>query len=454
MNAASSATLTAYVDTTVEQPLIASAPRPGTVTAERALPQGITEWKLSNGATVLIKPTTFKQDEILMRAFSPGGTSLASDADYVPAFTAAQVAALGGLGTFSQVDLSKKLAGTLARVDASIGNYYEELSGQASPKDVETMFQELYLRFTAPRADPAVFKIATDQLRTQLQNTEQLPEVVYNRTLSATIWQNHPRAMPMTSADIDRMSLEKSIAFYKDRFADASDFTFVFVGNIDPVTFKPLVERYVASLPAPRRGETWKDVGLRRAAGVIEKTVEKGLEAKAQTTIVFNGPFVYDEPHRVTMRAMAMVLDGLLRESLREDLGGTYGVSVQAVPQRVPIPAYAIQIGFGSSPDRVDELTKTVFEKIDQLKQNGPNERDVTSIREIFLRELEASTRQNGFYLSQIASRVQNGEELAGMDTLADTYRTNINGPAIQQAARDYFNVNNYVKVTLVPEKK
>jgi zinc protease len=163
---------------------------------------------------------------------------------------------------------------------------------------------------------------------------------------------------------------------------------------------------------------------------------------------------VYDEPHRVTMRAMAMVLDGLLRESLREDLGGTYGVSVQAVPQRVPIAAYAIQIGFGSSPDRVDELTKTVFQKIAQLKENGPNERDVVSIREIFLRGLEANTRQNGFYLNEIASRVQNGEDLAGMDTLADLYRTNVNGPAIQQAARDYFNMNNYVKATLLPEKK
>jgi zinc protease len=154
------------------------------------------------------------------------------------------------------------------------------------------------------------------------------------------------------------------------------------------------------------------------------------------------------------MRAMGMVLDGLLRESLREDLGGTYGVSVQAVPERVPVPTYSIRIAFGSSPDRVDELTKTVFQKIEQLKQNGPNERDVTSIREIFLRELEGNTKQNGFYLTQIASRVQNGEDLAGLDMLAQAYATHVNGPAIQEAARAYFNMNNYVKVTLLPEKK
>src|SRR6185503_3334736 len=195
-------------------------------------------------------------------------------------------------------------AGTLARVDASVGTYYEEIGGQASPKDVETMFQELYLRFTAPRADAAIFKIATDQTRTQLRNIEQLPETVYGRTLTTTIWQNHPRAMPLTAADVDRMNLEKSMAFYKERFADASDFTFVFVGNIDPATFKPLVQQYIGSLPATRRGESWKDVGMRRATGVIEKTVEKGIEQKSQTTIVFNGPFVYDEAHRVTLRAM------------------------------------------------------------------------------------------------------------------------------------------------------
>jgi zinc protease len=260
--------------------------------------------------------------------------------------------------------------------------------------------------------------------------------------------------MPLTSADVDRMNLDRSMAFYKERFADASGFTFVFVGNVDPAAFKPLVQQYIASLPATHRGESWKDVGLRRATGVIEKTVEKGLEQKGQTTIVFSGPFVYDEAHRVTMRAMSMVLDGLLRESLREDLGGTYGVSVQAVPQRIPIPSYAIQIAFGSSPERVDELTKTVFQKIDLLKQNGPSERDVASIREIFLRELEANTRQNGFYLSQIVSRVQNGEDLAGMDTLAQTYSANVNAAAIQEAAKTYFNLNNYVKVTLLPEKK
>ena len=454
MASVASKPLTAYVDAATAEPLIATLPRPGTIASETARPQGITEWKLSNGATVLIKPTTFKQDEILMRAFAPGGTSLASDADFVPASTAAQVVALGGLGTFSNVDLSKKLADKFASANASISAYYQEIVGQASPRDIETLFQQIYLRFTAPRADPVIFKIATDQTRAQLKNREELPETVYGRALASAVWQDSVRTRPLSPADIDRMDLDKSMAFYRDRYADASGFTFVFVGNVDLQTLRPLVTQYLASLPATHRNETWKDVSVRRTTGVVERTVAKGLEPKADTTIIFSGPFQYDEPHRVTMRAMAMVLDGLLRESLREDLGGTYGVSVSAVPQRIPVPTYSIQIEFGSAPDRVDELTKVVFQKIEELKQNGPTPQDVTSIREIFLRELEANSRQNGFYLSQIVGRVQNGEDLAAIDTLAKMYTDHIDGAAIQDAAKAYFNTGNYVRATLVPEKK
>jgi zinc protease len=454
MASAAARPLTAYVDSTSAEPLMTAKPKPGAITAEAPLAGGVTRWTLSNGATVVLKPTTFKQDEIIMSAFSPGGTSLASDADFVAAETAAQGVSWGGLGKLNATALSNHMAGKVASAFPSIGTNYEELQGGASPQDVEALFQQIYMRFTAPRADPTVFKIGTDQARLQLANAEVQPEVVYSRTLAATLWQNNPRALPLTAADVDHMDLQKSLAFYKDRFADASDFTFVFVGNIDPAVFRPYVEQYIASLPTTGRHESWRDTGLRRATGVLERRVTKGIDPKSETTIVFSGPFQYDQPHRITMRAMAMVLDGLLRESLREDLGGTYGVSVQASSSPIPVPSYSVRVAFGSSPERADELAGMVFRKIEQLKQNGPTANDVSSIREIFMRELEANSRQNRFYLGEIVSRLQTGEDLAGIETLGQAYAANVNAAAIQEAARTYFNIGNYVKVTLVPEQR
>ena len=247
----------------------------------------------------MLKPTTFKQDEILFRAVSPGGTSLASDADFIPAETAAAVIAQGGLGGLSRLDLEKVLAGTTALVRADIGETEEGLGGGAANKDLETMFQLVYLRFTAPRADPVAFGVLTDQLKVTLANRSAQPDVVFDEALDAAVSQNHLRAQPLTPASLARMNLDRSLAFYKDRFADASDFTFVFVGSFDLATMKPLVERYLGSLPALRRNEAPKDVGMRSPAGVVQRQVKSGIAPRSQVSIVFNGAFENDEKHRV-----------------------------------------------------------------------------------------------------------------------------------------------------------
>src|SRR5204862_995821 len=201
----------------------------------------------------VLKPTTFKDDEILFRAVSPGGTSLAPDQDFIAAATAPEVVEQGGLGAFRNVDLQKVLAGTTAAVRADIGTTEEGLAGGSSRRDLETMFQLIYLRFTAPRADPVAFGVLKDQLKVALANQRSMPETVFDQTLSAPLPQNPPRAQPLTPARVDQMSLDKSVAFYKDRFADASDFIFVFVGSFDVAKMKPLVERYLGSLPSLRR---------------------------------------------------------------------------------------------------------------------------------------------------------------------------------------------------------
>ena len=454
MASAAGKNLTAYVDTVDSKPLLDGVPAPGAVTGTVTKDAyGITEWQLANGVKVVLKPTTFKEDEIVFRAFSPGGTSLVADKDFIPASTASQVIASGGVGKFSEIDLRKMLTGKVASVRPFIGELEEGLAGSASRKDLETMFQLIYLEFTQPRADPTIFGVMTTQTKAALANQKATPEFAFAETLQSTLTQNHPRGRMMTPEMVDEMSLDKSLAFYKERFSDASDFTFVFVGSFDLATMKPLVERYLGALPSTHRKETWKDIGMKRPRGVIEKRVDKGIEPKSRARIAFGGPFQYDQERRVAIRAMADVLQVRLRESLREDLGGTYSVSASAGYSKFPREEYTLSIDFGSSPDRTEELVKSVFKEIDLLKTKGPTDKQVADVKETLLRDLETNSKQNGFLLLNIYSRYQQSEDLGTLFGLADYYNK-LTAATIQEAAKTYLDTNNYVKVTLFPETK
>jgi len=443
-----------YVDTVGDQPLLDKIPEPGKIIKTGTKEAfGITEWELSNGVKVVFKPTNYKQDEIVFRALSPGGTSLASDKDYIPASTASQVIAGGGLGKFNAIELRKVLSGKVASARPYISETEEGLSGSASPKDLETMFQLIYLTFSEPRADATIFGVLTAQMKALLANMKASPEMAFSETLQTTLYQNHYRARPMTPEIVDEMNLEKSFAFYKDRFADASDFTFIFVGNIDLEAMKPLVEKYLGALPSIHRSETWKNMGINPVKGVVQKTVKKGIEPKSQAAIVFTGPFRYDRPQRAAIRALSLVLDTKLRETLREELSGTYGVSVMASYTKIPDEKYSFMINFGCNPARTDELIKAIFQEIENLKTNGPSEKQVNDTREALLREYETNMKQNNYLLTQIYYSYQLHEDLKYLFDLPEYLKT-LSAAMIHEAARTYLNTGNYVQVTLFPEKE
>ncbi len=455
IKAASGAPLKAYVDAVSTQPLLAQLPSPGSIaTTSTKEAVGVTEWQLSNGVRVVLKPTTFQQDEILFRAVSPGGTSLASDADFVPAETASQVIAAGGLGTLGNTDLNKILAGTNVGVRVDIGQTEQRLSGGAARKDLETMFQLIYLRFTAPRADPVAFRVLTQQLKTALAHQDALPDAAFIQTLDAALSQDHPRAQPMTAARVDQMNLEKSLAFYKDRFADASGFTFVFVGSFDLATIKPLVTRYLGSLPSLHRNETARDVGIHPPAGVVERQVKRGIEPKSQVSIVFSGPFPQnDEMHRVVVRAMAETLSGNLQGTLREQLGGTYGVSVEPRFANRPTDEYRLTINFGCDPTRTDSLVKTTFQLIEQFKASGPGDGQIVDERAALVRDFETNSHQNGYLLDRILFKYEHHENVEDVFDMRPFY-DQLTATLLRDAARTYLNPNRYVEVTLLPEAK
>ena len=237
------------------------------------------------------------------------------------------------------------------------------------------MFQLIYLTFTAPRADPAQFEALKARLRPMLANQQARPETAFRDALVSALTQDHPRARPLTPASVDQMNLDRSMAFYKNRFADASDFTFVFVGSFDLPAMKPLVERYLASLPSIHRVEAAVDRGVHPPAGVVERQVVKGVDPRSQVAIVFSGPFQNDPMHRLLIKTMSQMLGGNLHRTLREDLGGTYGVSVEPQFSKYPTAEYQISIGFSCDPARVDRSHRGGLEGDSGLRPAGPVER-------------------------------------------------------------------------------
>jgi zinc protease len=257
----------------------------------------------------------------------------------------------------------------------------------------------------------------------------------------------------MTAARVDEMNLDKSLAFYKERFADASGFTFVFVGSFDLATMKPLVERYLASLPALNKNEAAKDVGMHPPAGVVQQQIKRGIEPKSQVSIVFTGPFENDEMHRVVVRAMAETLSGNLQSTLRERLGGTYGVSVEPRFTSRPTSEYRVTISFGCDPARTESLVKTTFQLIEQFKSTGPSDGQLADERAALVRDFETNSQRNGYLLERILFKYEYHEDVEDVFNMRRFY-DRLTAPMVRDAARTYLNLDRYVMVTMLPETK
>jgi zinc protease len=457
--AAQTASIEPWEDTDSDRPLLAAEPTPGSVTAREEIPElgveiwelGVEIWSLSNGARLILKPTDFKDDEVLFNARSPGGTSLAEDEDYESASWAATLVSIGGVGEFSAVDLQKKLAGKAVSVGPSISELGEGMSGSASPKDLETLFQLVYLYFTAPRRDETAVAAFNSRMRSVLENRGANPEAVYGDTVGVVMAQYHPRYLPPTPDMLERIDLDVALEFYRDRFADAGDFTFSLVGAFEPAELLPLVERYLAALPSTGRDETWRDVGVEPPTGVVKRTVQKGLEPKGRQTVIFTGAFDFNRENRYTLQSMTEVLRNMLREILREDMGGTYGVGAYGSGSREPRERYSLRIAFGADPERLDELTEAAFSAIDSLATHGASEENLAKVKEMQRRQRETDLRENGFWLSVLNVYDQNDEDLRlilDYDRLVE----GLTAEAIGEAAALYFDFENYVEVKLVPE--
>jgi zinc protease len=443
-----------YIDKVSSKPLVSQLPSPGKVVDEKKIASlGVTEWILSNGARVVLKPTDFKNDEILFSAFSNGGTSLVADSDYISAAFATAIIGQSGIGEFDAISLQKELSGKIVNLSPSISQLAEGFGGSASPQDLETLFQLAYLYSTSPRKDTTAFASLITRYKAMLQNRSVSPEAAYNDTLQVTLANYHFRSRPVSIPMMDEIHLDKALSVYKDRFADFSDFTFLFVGNFKIDTIKPLVEQYLAILPSLKRNETWKDIGLEHPKGVINKQVKKGIEPKSTVNITFTGPFEWSQQNRYTFNSMLDAIDIKLREVLREDKGGTYGVRVSGSPSLFPRQEYSITISWGCNPDRVDELVKEALMQLDSLKIKQLDSLYIEKVSEIQRRAYEVNLKRNGFWLGNLQAYYTNNEDpemILNYPKLVD----HLTATAIQEAVKKYFNMKNYVKIVLYPENK
>jgi zinc protease len=442
-----------YKELVDDRPLISKQPVAGKVTATSTDPQwGLTRWTLSNGAKVILKPTTFKDDEILIEAFSLGGSSRFGDSEYDMGWACAEVVGQSGVGLFKEPVLQKKLADKTIRLSPYVDDYDEGLMGASSVKDAETLFQLLYLYFTAPRQDKDAFTAFQESMKAYVGFSNG-PEGQFGDSVEVTLAQHHRRRQPLTEERVMRLDLQKSYMNYMDRFMEASDFTFVIVGNFEPEKIKPWVEQYIGGLPGMGRKEKPKDLGIEAPAGVVKKEVKAGTDPKSLVNITMPGTFEYSAQNMYEMNATLAVLRIMLRESMREEKGGVYGVGVNAEQASYPKQGYRITISFGCAPDRVEELIGTVWTEIKRLQAEGASEKNLLKVQEIDRRSRETDLQNNDWWLNTIAESELNGIPFTDLGKYNDWVNA-LTSAKIAALAKKYLSDQRYVQVVLYPENK
>ena len=446
-------TIAPYVDQGPSVPLMKGAPEPGKIVKTSTIPEvGVTEWTLDNGVRVIAKPTDFENDDVRMSAFSPGGHSLVKDADFASARFADEVVGQGGLGPFDAVQLRKALTGKIVSARAQIGELEEGFVGKASPSDLETLFQMLHLGFTAPRKDADAFKSWRSRQIENVKNRRVSPEGAFFEDLMTFSTQNHLRRRPVTPEVVEKVDLDRALAIYKERFADAGDFTFVFVGNIDLERLKVLSAQYLGSLPTKKKKEKWRDVGVTMPRGVKTKVVQQGSEPKARVAITFHGTEKWTRDTENDVRMLDEVLSFRLRQVLREDMGGVYGVQVNGGINRRPRQEYRFSVSFGCAPDSVDKLKQAVFDEIKAIQKDGVKQDYLDKAKQARLQAHQVNLKSNGFWLRELERAFIYGDDpkqILDITPMVDK----ISSDRVRAAARKYLNSKQYVLGVLKPEQ-
>ena len=416
---------------------------------------GVTELSFPHGVKVILKPTNFQNDQVLMTGFRRGGTSHFEDEDYVLARYADNMIMESGVSDYTANQLSKYLGQEQVSFYPYLSELYEGFSGSSTEEDIELMLQMMYLYFTEPAHDIDATAGFVERQKAQLANQTASPRFHFYDTYNKLLYKENPRRRIITQDDFKDFDTRKSALMFRERFRHANNFTFVFVGNFDIAVIKPLIERYIGTAPTDKmdtKPAAFVDRKIEKASGKIEETVKKGKEPQSSVALQFHGDFDYNVKNAYDFNSMVSVLRIMLREEMREEQGGVYGVRVSPSISREPDTTYSVSISFLCSPDDVEKLTATVFEQIKKLQKQGPSLANQTKVQETQRRAREKNLKENNFWMKQIVSSYKYGSQLNEINLYGDAYIEQIDAVDLQESAKKYF-TEQYIKVVLMPEE-
>lgn len=446
--------ITPYEDKVSDLPLLSKQPQKGKVISEKTIESvGVKEWVLSNGIKVVLKPTTYKNDQILINAFSPGGTSLYSDGDYYSATYAGSLVESSGVGQLNSIELRKYLTGKNVDVSTYVSERNEGVSAYSDKEGLKTAFELIYGYFTEPRIDEDIYQSMLGRVVSSMANQENDPNFVFRRNNLTKLYNGNIRRVPATKENINSISKDRALSIYKDRFADASDFVFVVVGSFTEEELKPYVEQYIASLPTLNRKEKARDLGIYEPKKGFKLVTNKGKEQKAMVSMTYYGDFKYNETELLNMRALESVLTIKLIERLREEEGGVYGTAARYGASKYPKGRYSLRIGFGTSLEKYPVLMKLALEEIEKIKKEGPLQTDLDKFKIEQQRQMELSVKENSFWRGYLLEAYENQETLKNPNTKLDDLNK-ITVDSVKKVANKYLKNNQLFEFILLPDEE
>jgi zinc protease len=413
---------------------------------------GTTNIKLANGVTVTIKPTNFKNDEIQMDAWRWGGWQKYPLEDKDNAKHAAEMINVMGVKDMSPTDLEKFLAGKTVEVMPYVNDNEEGIQGSSSVKDFETFLQLVNLYFTQPRKDESLFNSAVTKNKSMAKFMKSNPQIFFVDTLTKIIYNNSPWVGQVPKPEeFDNLKLDKVLSIYKDIFGNADGMHFTFVGNVDLEKSRPLIEKYLGSLPGTPVDHHFKDNGVRPVKGVVEANIKKGKDPKSLIVALWSGETEYNREENLAFKALIEALNIEVIEKLREDLGGMYSGGLNGEIARRPYVHYSVSANIPCGPENVNKLTAALFEIIRNAQEKGIQQKDLDKVKETWKKKYQDNLQNNGAWLDVLSSAFinqENPEDFLNYEQRVDALTVQ----DLQNAAKKFFNMNNYIKVVLYPE--
>ncbi len=445
-----SAEIGPYVDQLAGKKLIEKEPVSGKVVKiSKNKVLGTTEWILSNGMKIVFRPSDIKEDELLIGGFREGGISLLKDEDIPSAMLLGDALAQMGVGNFSATDLEKLLSGKRVNIRISTSEERDGVSGRLSPKDLETALQIIYLYFTQPRWNATDYKTWMEKMKANYINAESDPRKTFRDTITLLMANHHPRVIPMTYKLLDKVSLPKLQAIYKDRFSDPGNFTFEFAGKIDPEKVKPLFEKYLASLSSVNRTQVYRDNGVRPPKGEVSRDFKH--EAKTPRTSIYinyTGASPFSADDRILGAALRHVLELRYIERIREDEGGAYSIRVSYNLNKLPVPGFSMIVSFETDPVKADKLIGIVHTEIKKMVENGPSDADLQKAKEYFMKQRQEDMKENSWWMSRMDDYYfYNLDFLTGYDDKVKA----LNIESVHDYAKKVLTQGNVVQVVMRP---